>query len=285
MCICCQSIHTVPLIKKHNKRQRSSLTRSIDPLGQILIKFNTKFMINPDLHAVSSTPDSEKPWPLVERTLKISKPVATLSLLFGLIVLAGYLVSWEQLYRPFDNGPATHPMTAVCIALIASYFLIPGMKAIADYGRLFCILIVIVVTAIRLLDSGSLSLFIQALTPFEAQVSQDLQLGQSNSMGINSAIMLLSIAISLLLFNFKLFSASQLVASVSLAIPAISFTGYAYGLDGFYGQMSLITATTGFALATATLALTSNSAGLRAILSPYIGGIISRRQALAGTCM
>lgn len=131
-------------------------------------------MINPDLHAVSSTPENEQPWPLVERTLKISKPVATLSLLFGLIVLAGYLVSWEQLYRPFDNGPATHPMTAVCIALIASYFLIPGMKAIADYGRLFCILIVIVVTAIRLLDSDSLSLFVQALTPFQAQVYQDL---------------------------------------------------------------------------------------------------------------
>ena len=44
----------------------------------------------------------------------------------------------------------------------------------------------------------------------------------------------------------------------------------------------MLTATAGFCLAGATLALTSDHGGLRAILSPYIGGRIARIQVFAG---
>jgi diguanylate cyclase (GGDEF)-like protein len=101
-------------------------------------------------------------------------------------------------------------------------------------------------------------------------------------MGVNTASMLLSTAISLLLSCLNWSRWAQIMAFIAVAIPTVSFTGYAYGLEKFYGQMSLISTTAGFCLASATLALTANHGGLRAILSPYIGGKIARVQVFAG---
>ncbi|MGP1693724.1 MAG: hypothetical protein ACTS6O_14605, partial [Giesbergeria sp.] len=94
--------------------------------------------------------------------------------------------------------------------------------------------------------------------------------------------MLMLLAVSLGFHSLQLPKFSQITASVATAIPTISFTGYAYDLESFYGQMSLLTATAGFGLGCAILALTANHGGLRAILSPYIGGKIARVQAFAG---
>ncbi|ABM04015.1 sensory transduction histidine kinase [Psychromonas ingrahamii 37] len=90
------------------------------------------------------------------------------------------------------------------------------------------------------------------------------------------------IAVSLILYGFQRFTASQLVAFIAIAIPMVSFTGYAYGLDHFYGQMSILTAFTGFSLATATLLMTAKTGAVKAILSSHIGGKIARLQTAAG---
>ncbi|WP_137221659.1 hypothetical protein [Shewanella sp. MEBiC00475] len=82
--------------------------------------------------------------------------------------------------------------------------------------------------------------------------------------------MFFGLGFSLTLYHFKKLIAAQLIAFITLAIPMISITGYAYGLDEFYGKMSLLTASTGVAFSIATLALTANIGAVKAILSPYI---------------
>lgn len=90
------------------------------------------------------------------------------------------------------------------------------------------------------------------ITPFHQKVLLDQQAGGHNSMGGNTALRLLLIAISRVLHSVQMPTLSQL------------------------------TATTGIGLAIAALALTANHGGLRAVLNPYIGGKIARAQALAG---
>jgi len=120
------------------------------------------------------------------------------------------------------------------------------------------------------------------ITPFHTHVALDLELENKNSMGLNSTIMLLFIATSLMTYNFKLIKTSQTIAFFTLAIPITSYTGYAYGLHHFYGEMSLLTSTIGILLTSALLTSTSNTFAIRAILSPYIGGKVARTQIALG---
>ncbi|WEN14242.1 GGDEF domain-containing protein [Rhodanobacter sp. AS-Z3] len=148
-------------------------------------------------------------------------------------------------------------------------------------ARIFTLLVLGAVTC-RLAEAALGIDLTSWITPFHGEVLREQQLGRENRMGVNSAVMLLSIAFTLGLHVLKAPSLSQLTASVAIAIPAVSFTGYAYGLQHFYGQMSLLTATAGLGLACATLAMTADHGGFRSMLSPYIGGKVARMQALAG---
>ncbi|NMH67034.1 diguanylate cyclase [Shewanella salipaludis] len=210
------------------------------------------------------------------------RPLSAVCILFGLTVIAGYFGSVEALYRPVTGGPATNPLTAICMIFIGFSLRASRGKGRELWLQRALVSLVIIITSLRffdmLLDSDVLALF----TPFQQQVALDLQLGKSNHMGVNSAIMFFCIALSLLLYGFQRVTASQFIAFIALAIPTISFTGYAYGIDQFYGQMSMLTASTGFALAVAALLMTANSGAVKAILSPYIGGKIARLQTMAG---
>lgn len=224
----------------------------------------------------------EKQWTWVEAALALPRPLGMAGVIFGLIALSGYFGNVESLYRPISGGPATHPLTALSILLLglgirANDWARPGM----GIGRL-CTILAIWITAARLGEAIFDADLISWMTPFHSQVVVDQEIGRNNSMGVNTASMLLCIAIALALHGMKLPKCSQATASLAIAIPIVSFTGYAYGLENFHGQMSLLSATAGFGLACATLALTADYAGLRAILSPYIAGRIARAQVVAG---
>lgn len=224
----------------------------------------------------------ERQWTWVRAALSLSRPLGTACALFGLLALAGYLSGIETLYRPIAGGPATHPLTALCVFFLG---LGVGVNTRTQRGIWFqrlLALLVIGITTIRLSGAIFGTNYSVWITPFQDKVIRDQQMGMNNSMGVNTAIMLLSIAIALLIHSCKMPKLSQTLASLTVAIPVVSFTGYAYGIERFYGQMSLLSATAGFGLAFATLTLKANCGGLRAILSPYIGGRIARVQVLAG---
>lgn len=224
----------------------------------------------------------EKQWTLVKAALSLPHSLGTACAFFGLLALAGYFGNVEELYRPIADGAATHPLTALSVLFVGL-----GIRA-SDWTergiwleRLFALLAILIVV-FRLGEAIFGTNLTSWITPFNDMVLFDIDQGRSNSMGVNTASMLLSIAVAMGLHSLKKPTCSQMAASIAIAIPAVSFTGYAYGLERFYGQMSLLTATAGFGLACATLAMTADHGGLRAILSPYIGGKIARVQVLAG---
>ncbi|WP_350432930.1 GGDEF domain-containing protein [Shewanella sp. H8] len=198
-----------------------------------------------------------------------------------MISIFGYLFGIEALYRPMANGPATNPLTAICMIFIGLGLLSTLNKKNQKLQYLLGI-VVIIITVANISDfifNANLSTHI---TPFYSQVLLDQELGKPNDLGINSALMFLGLGFSLTLFHFNKLTAAQLIAFITLAIPMISITGYAYGLNEFYGKMSLLTASTGVAFSIATLALTANIGAVKAILSPYIGGRIARLQTICG---
>ncbi len=224
----------------------------------------------------------EKKWTLVAAVLTLPGRLAPACALFGLVALAGYFGHIEELYRPISGGPATNPLTALCILLLGLGVSVGNQRHNGiQIARAFAV-VVMAITVARLGEIFLGTDLTSWITPFHQKVLLDQQAGGRNSMGVNTALMLLLIAVARMLYSLQLPTLSQLTASVAVAIPAVSFTGYAYGLERFYGQMSLLTATTGIGLAVAALALTANHGGLRAVLSPYIGGKIARAQAFVG---
>jgi diguanylate cyclase (GGDEF)-like protein len=224
----------------------------------------------------------EKQWTLVEAALSVPRPLGAACALFSALSLAGYFGHVEELYRPIAGGPATNPLTALSVLLLGLGIAANGRTQHGIWFERLCTLLAIWITVSRLGEVLFGTDLTSWITPFHNTVLIDQQRGRNNSMGVNTASLLLSIAVARGVYSLKMPKFSQVIASLSVAIPTVSFIGYAYGLEHFYGQMSLLTALLGFGLASATLAMTADHGGLRAILSPYIGGKIARTQVLAG---
>ncbi|WP_282111175.1 GGDEF domain-containing protein [Shewanella algicola] len=225
--------------------------------------------------------ENNKPWLLIGFYQSLVKPLGAVGFLLGIISFMGYLFGIEALYRPIVDGPATNPLTAICMIFLGLGLLSTLNKKNKKLQYLLG-LVVIVITISNISDFIFDSNVSTLITPFYNQVLIEQGLGKPNDLGFNSALMFLGLGFSLSLYHFKRLIAAQLIAFITLAIPMISITGYAYGLDEFYGKMSLLTASTGVAFSIATLALTANIGAVKAILSPYIGGRIARLQTICG---
>ncbi len=222
-------------------------------------------------------------WKLVQRVLSLSRWLSALCIFSSIIVLTGYFAHIEATYRPIAGGPATHPLTAVSIFFLGLGIMTGSGIPHRVWISRICALLIIGITVCRF---GEIIFGVDLLswmTPFQDSVLLDQQHGLSNAIGVNTLIMLFSISVALGSHGLTASRLAQLTAFIAVAIPTVSILGYGYGLSGFYGQMSLITATAGFGVAGAALALTADHAILRALLSPYVGGRIARLQALTGT--
>lgn len=120
------------------------------------------------------------------------------------------------------------------------------------------------------------------ITPFINTVNAELQAGFSNSMGINTAIMMAFLSSALLLGQFGKVMTAQVVAFVGLAVPMLSIIGYAYGITSFFGHMSILTTTYGIFLGISVLFIHAKHGAVHALLSPHIGGRIARFQVCIG---
>lgn len=223
----------------------------------------------------------EKQWTLVRQAQALVRPLGAAGTFLGLITLAGYYADIEGLYRPISDGSATNPLTALCLILTgAALHTSSGARGV--WIPRLLVFAVIIITSLRFLDEVLNSSMAMLITPFQNQVIDDLAMGHKNSMGINSAIMLFCVALSLILNTFQRLTASQFLAYIAIAIPTISFTGYVYGIENFYGQMSIQTTLIGFALSIAAINITAYTGAARSVLSPYTGGKIARIQIVLG---
>ncbi len=224
----------------------------------------------------------ERPWHQIEFVQTASPYLVAISLLLALCILFGYLFEVETFFRPFPAGPATHPLTMLCLILAGANTMLVSRP---QKGRLVTIVVASVISFIllvRLCDvlfSAGLASYI---TPFQSSVAEAIARGSSNNFGPNSMLMLLGVVCALLLMRREYFGLAQGVAFLAAFIPTVSLVGYLYGLNNFYGEMSLLTAASGFFLSLGVMCLTAHKVVIRAVLSPYAYGWVFRIQCLAG---
>jgi len=222
-----------------------------------------------------------KKWDLIRYVLVIPRPVGAVCVAFGVVVFIGYSFHIEPVFRPVPNGPATNPLTALSIVLLGL-----GLSVRTAQHGIWCQRLLSIcaaaITFAHLLDMYFGTNLSSLITPFYDTVMAELAIGKDNAMGVNSALMLFTISLAILFHNVRKPTISQVLSFLALGFPMVSFTGYAYGISNFYGQMSLVTATLGFFLSVGALAMTAHRGAVKAILSPYIGGRIARIQVLFG---
>ncbi|WP_416307894.1 GGDEF domain-containing protein [Neptunicella sp. SCSIO 80796] len=223
----------------------------------------------------------EKQWLRIRYFLIMGKYLGFVCATLGMLTLLGYATGFDCLYRPLTDGPATHPLTALVSILLGMSI---GLYARHPQRPLFYLLPVTcaVISLTNIFDTLTGLDITAYITPFHSTVLAEIQSGQDNIMGLNTACMLLTLSLSILLGSRKRIYASQVVAFAALAFPTISITGYVYGIETFYGQMSLFTTGYGLFLSIGALSLNANVGGVRALLSPYIGGEIARIQIVLG---
>lgn len=221
-------------------------------------------------------------WPLVTVLRRLAAPLASLCALLAVVVLVGYGLGIEALYRPIDNGPGTHPLTATVLLLLS---LAARFREFSSRFLQFVhVTLLVSGTCLILLNLFDITTGMQStplLTPFYNIVNNELIFGKMNSTGFNTSVALLIIAVSMLLQHLSFHSIAQLLSLIGMAIPTVSFTGYAYGLQHFYVQMSLTSATLIFILSLSTLAREAHKYPVSALLSPFFGGRLARVQLVA----
>ncbi len=220
-------------------------------------------------------------FPQIIRALGLVRPLGLAGALFSLIILAGYPLGLDVLFRPMDGGPATHPLSALALLTL-------GLGAFSWHPRqnnravMLTGVFVTALMSLRLFELMSGATLLDWLTPFGSQLAQQAAAGHPISTGMNTALMCLCFALALIAIACKRYAPAQQLAFVGLGFPLISFTGYAYGIDGFYGQMAMTTALGGSMVGTAILLSGAHRSFLRSILSPWIGGTVARVQILLG---
>lgn len=218
---------------------------------------------------------------LIRAAIALTRPLATSVGLLAAICASGYVFSLDMLYRPISDGPASHPMT-ILVTLCLAFAILGGRDNRYRHRSILLALTASVICLTRLWPGRTATDLFARITPFHTITAHELSLGLRNSMGVNTAGMFLLIALSIVLYRRQLIVGAQIAAFVSMAVPMVSITGYAYALPKFYGQMSMMTIVFGLPLGIAAACLSANRAILKAILCPFITGRIARMQIVLG---
>ena len=254
------------MAKKNVSKLSNSVTRDIDKLASRIEHEQLK----------------SQAWKLPGVFSLISFQLSILATIFSVIILLGYWMGVEFLYRPLALGPATHPVTAVIALFLSVSILLPNQPSLLGCFKKTLVSVSAITVLVAIIDY----VFSTGLLPpniiFERELGHIHASALGNYLSINTAIMFLMLSCASLAGIYGRKSLQQIIAYLAISIPCISFIGYAYGLASFYSHMSLYTAVIGFLLGWSLLAKTSDYGGLKAILSPYLGGRIARFQSISG---
>lgn len=158
-------------------------------------------------------------------------------------VLVGYHLGLEALHRPFADGPATHPLTALIIMLLGTAVTRQdntfGNTIVVNSLAMTCVMLLL----IRFLDIHHATEVHLFFSPFSADVKDELAAGKLNHMGVNTTAHLVLIAIALFMKSFDLGKWVLTLGLAASTITVIALTGYLLDLQPLYGQMSFYSAT------------------------------------------
>jgi diguanylate cyclase (GGDEF)-like protein len=217
----------------------------------------------------------------IRGALALVKPLGLAAAIFSGFVLAGHALGADSLFRPLRDGPATHPLTALAMMLLGIGLVLwrPGRFSRPSQTLASGALLI---GLARLVDLALGTDLLGPLTPFAGNLEAERLAGRPVTMGANSAAMTAILGLALALDSRRSFRIAQLCAFIGLGVPLVAVTGYAYGLEHFYGQMALSTVVAALATGFGILVASAQRGVLRAVLSPWVGGRIARTQILLG---
>jgi diguanylate cyclase (GGDEF)-like protein len=218
-------------------------------------------------------------FPHTRIAFSLVSPAGSAGIVLACLIMLAHPVELEVLYRPLAGGPATHPLTAIALLLLAMplAFWRPRLR---DRLAAWFASAAIAVGVLRLVDLAFDAGLLDVLTPFRDSLAAQEAAGKPVRMGLNTALMTVLLGSALLLRNRQMFLAAQVTAFLGIGFPLVAATGYAYGLEKFHGQMALSTVALALLIGAGILATSAHRAVLRAVLSPWLGGRIARMQIL-----
>jgi diguanylate cyclase (GGDEF)-like protein len=209
---------------------------------------------------------------------------AGISMLIGILVLAGYGLGFEPLWCPVPSLPGTHPVTAICLVLLglgawpttsqaATWRVIPQMAV----G--IAVLLAVLCVCDHLLDTH----VIGWITPFHATLRAQAANGRPIHFAMNSALALLGLGLAQFLLPHGRIRTSQVALFFSGAILMTALIGFLDGLGRFHDFMGPLTLLGSAALIVSVLAAASSGGFLAAVLKDSEPGRLARMLLLSCT--
>ena len=192
---------------------------------------------------------------------------ALCSFLIAVIALVAYRLGIVDIVQPLTDGPALHPVTAVCVILLAICIVLTMQRA-----RLFidgvCAVVLLGALA-RLAFPEEASLWLQQLNPFSAW--------PETVVSTSTALCLLLLAASLLLRPYGNAVISQIMSVFAYSAPALALVVFVLGVQEPHARMSLTTVLMLIPLCMATALRTAYHGFMRLLLGPTRISALARR--------
>ena len=211
------------------------------------------------------------------RLIAIGHCAGLLAAAGGAVVLAGYALGVESIFRPLQGGPATHPLTA--IMFVCGGLAVASMRAMRTPPAAVIVLLAVgLVGLTRILEVVWDAHVLSVVPLFPGTLAREAAEGAPIMMAWNTSAMFVLVSVAFLLRMLGLRYSSQTLGAAALVPPLVSLTGYLYGIPGFHGAMSPTTMTLGLIFAPTPLLLGARTGIVRAISSPWEGGRFGRLQ-------
>ncbi len=219
-----------------------------------------------------------RPWRLPHLPRLARMAGTALSGAIALWVLLGFALNVPGMWRPVAELPPTHPYTALCL-LILTIALLPGKSTgLPRTVARVAVVTALCLIAVRLLVPLTGDRLFSALTPFAGTLeSQRQATGRGMAMPLNVALTLLLLCLGDIARRMRYWLVSQLLATASLGMLFVAFTGYLGGLSVFKGAMAPFTVAGISSLALALLLATSRRSFMRALTARSEPGRLARR--------
>lgn len=217
--------------------------------------------------------------------LKIIRSLHKLKIILTLLVItiamtiySGYFFGIESLYRPIENGSATHELTLISVLLLSGVVLLEQVNLSALWPRMLAGLAALI-SLTRLTEILFDYTHISSITPYHEIAETAISNGLSHSMGMNTSLAVAFISIAILARR-KAPRLSFLIGSGAPFLAFSSLAGYGFGENELHGAMSFVTILLLLPLSLASMMYWAHYKFLRGMFLQTQMGRIARIQVL-----
>jgi len=203
----------------------------------------------------------------IRAALGLASLFALCSFLIAVFSLVAYRLALVDIIRPLPDGPAVHPVTALCVILL-SVSVVLTLQRVPWFINIICTVVALGAVA-QLLIPVQVGHWFQTIDPFPA--------GQGTVVSTSTALCLLMLAASLLLRRYGNAAVSQMLSVLAYGAPAMALVGFILGVQESHVSMPLTTILMLIPLCAATALRTVYHGFLRALLGPTRVSALARR--------